>query len=515
MIRRYIAILVTAGLAACDPSVSPDPGSGPPDAPGGNSPPPSGTSSLTFESGPVRPLALSADGSHVYVANTPNGSLDILRVTPDAISKGRPFLYDAPASSSNGEAACASCHMFGDTDTLAWDLGNPDADIVETPINVKGKRAAPTTINGNGDVARLHPLKGPMVTQTMRGMVNHGTMHWRGDRVSGYFGTDTSAGPPYDSQLAFKNFIVAFDGLLGRDTQIADADMQTFSDFALSIVMPPNPIRNLDNSRTDAQARGLAFFMGCDGLDSVTGAPVACQDGRPPAGGGHFADGVAGIGRGNPCEGCHRLDPASGFFGTDGEMAFGGQLQTMKIPQLRNLYTKVGMFGVLGDGTSRGPQVRSTGFQNGGAVDTVFRFVSAPLFQPNAAGTTGFIGGDDQRRDVEQFILAFDTDLAPIVGQQITLDATNAAVTGPRIDLLIARARTPFVSKLLGGAVTECDLVARGVIDGHATTFTLAADGRFTADGDAGAISDAALRAIASVPGQQITYTCLPPGWPH
>jgi DNA-binding beta-propeller fold protein YncE len=449
-------------------------------------------------------LARRAETSHVVLPSPES----------EAIIKGRHFLYDAQASSSNGEAACASCHMFGDTDTLAWDLGNPDADVIQTPITVKGRRAAPSTINGNGDVATLHPLKGPMVTQTLRGMVNHGSMHWRGDRVSGYFGTDTSTVPPFDSQLSFKNFIVAFSGLLGRQVQIADADMQTFSDFALAVIMPPSPIRNLDNVLTDAQARGRKFFMGCDGLDSITGAPVVCQDGRPPAGGGHFADGVPGAGRGNPCEGCHRLDPASGFFGTDGEMGFGGQPQTMKMPQLRNLYTKVGMFGVLG-GTSTGPQIRTGGFQNGGAVDTVFRAASNALFNPNAAGTTGFTGGDPQRRDVEQWFLAFDTDLAPIVGQQITLDATNATVTGPRIDLLIARARTPFVSKVLGGSVTECDLVARGVFGGDAKTFTLAADGTFAPDGGGTAISDAALRAKASVPGQAITYTCLPPGWAH
>jgi hypothetical protein len=34
---------------------------------------------------------------------------------------------------------------------------------------------------------------------------------------------------------------------------------------------------------------------------------------------------------------------------------------------------------------------------------------------------------------VEQYLLAFDTDLAPIVGQQVTLTAANAAAVGPRI----------------------------------------------------------------------------------
>ncbi len=30
-----------------------------------------------------------------------------------------------------------------------------------------------------------HPLKGPMTTQSLRGMANHGPMHWRGDRTGG------------------------------------------------------------------------------------------------------------------------------------------------------------------------------------------------------------------------------------------------------------------------------------------------------------------------------------------
>jgi hypothetical protein len=37
----------------------------------------------------------------------------------------------------------------------------------------------------------------------------------------------------------------------------------------------------------------------------------------------------------------------------------------------------------------------------------------------------------------------------------------------------------------------------------------------FTPDDGGPAVSDAALRALAAVAGQQITYTCLPPGWPH
>lgn len=41
--------------------------------------------SFTFESGPVRPLALSPDGNRLFVSNTPNASLDIFEVTGDGL----------------------------------------------------------------------------------------------------------------------------------------------------------------------------------------------------------------------------------------------------------------------------------------------------------------------------------------------------------------------------------------------------------------------------------------------
>ena len=44
---------------------------------------------------------------------------------PLAVRNGRKFMADANLTSSNGEAACGSCHVDGDLDSLAWDLGNP------------------------------------------------------------------------------------------------------------------------------------------------------------------------------------------------------------------------------------------------------------------------------------------------------------------------------------------------------------------------------------------------------
>ena len=44
-----------------------------------------------------------------------------------------PAVADAEVSSANGEAACASCHVFGNMDDLAWDLGDPSGVRVSNP----------------------------------------------------------------------------------------------------------------------------------------------------------------------------------------------------------------------------------------------------------------------------------------------------------------------------------------------------------------------------------------------
>jgi hypothetical protein len=41
---------------------------------------------IAFESGQVRPLALSADGSRLFAVNTPNGTLDVFTVTATGLA---------------------------------------------------------------------------------------------------------------------------------------------------------------------------------------------------------------------------------------------------------------------------------------------------------------------------------------------------------------------------------------------------------------------------------------------
>jgi DNA-binding beta-propeller fold protein YncE len=382
---------------------------------------------------------------------------------PDVVD-GRPFLYDAVATSGNGEASCSSCHIFADFDSLAWNLGDPD---LATSIN---NQPSATILPPE---TTFHPMKGPMTTQTLRGLATHGGMHWRGDRVDGFFGTDPCTEPtgaPCNEDLSFRNFIVAFEGLVGKEGTISAAEMQDFTDFVLQIVLPPNPVRALDNSLTPDQQNGANLFDG----------PIT--------------DTVA------TCNGCHRLDPAQGFFGSGGEQSFEGEPQNFKIAHMRNLYAKVGMFGNSAGGGNTGQQVRGFGFLHDGSVDTVQNFLSAPVFSLNPA----------QERDLEQFSLAFPTDLAPIVGQQVTLTATNGAAVNPRIDLMIARAATPFTSLMLGGVVTECDLVVKGSVGGQPRGWVRESGGLFRDDQN-NSVSDASLRALAATEGP-LTYTCAPPG---
>jgi hypothetical protein len=68
-------------------------------------------------------------------------------------------------------------------------------------------------------------------------------------------------------------------------------------------------------------------------------------------------------------------------------------------------------------------------------------------------------------------VLAFDTDLAPVVGQQVTLTSTNSSVAGPRISVLEQRAGAMFTSKVLGRSTTECELVAKVIVKGFSKGF--------------------------------------------
>src|SRR5262249_19486380 len=171
---------------------------------------------------------------------------------PPSIVTGRRFLYDARFSSSHGDSACASCHVFGDFDSLAWDLGNPDGKVTNDPGPFTSALFNLFTQQPMAPI--FHPMKGPMTTQSLRGLANHGPMHWRGDRTGG---NDAPSAQPdsgtFDERAAFAKFSAGFTDLLGRKTALPQADMDAFTDFILQITYPPNPNRSLDNVLTADQ----------------------------------------------------------------------------------------------------------------------------------------------------------------------------------------------------------------------------------------------------------------------
>lgn len=430
-------------------------------------------------------------------------SLGMPNPEPASVVDGRPMLYDATRFSGNGEATCSSCHIFGDMDDLAWDLGNPDDSVSKGSIPIVFGNLLPllslagvainSPLNGTGVPQDFHPMKGPFTTQTLRGMRNSGAMHWRGDRSVGDLGSD-----PFDSTISFKNFQGAFQGLIGSPTRPSAADMQRFADFQLQVQLPPNPIRNLDNSLTASQQRGADFYSGPRPSDGINNSALEAIFGKTS-----FS-----------CNGCHALDASKGFFGTGMNQSFEGLTQIVKIPHLRNQYAKIGMFGnppvtFFGQpgNTNTGDQIRGFGFTGDGSADTLFRFFSATVFNPTANSGFPQANPDGARRDMEQFMLAFDTDLAPVVGQQVTLTSTNAGAANPRIDLLMRRAAAPFMSKALDGLTVECDLVATVARNGRVDSFLYDPTSRLF-----GTLSDSALRALATTPGQEVTYTAATPG---
>ena len=477
------------------------------------------------------------------------GHVQMWNPEPSTITAGRKFLYDATHTSALGDQACASCHIGGDFDGLAWDLGNPGG--IPLPITTafaqeSDLRAVPEAVIVSffgpviaGVFAAYMPVKGPMTTQSLRGLDNHGSMHWRGDRNGAVqqFGAPfldggghpvVSAQPNggmFDEFNAFKSFNVAFPGLVGNPAPLPDSDMTAFTNFMLEATYPPNPIRNLDNSLTPAQAAGRAFYFN------------------------EHADGTeAPVDRFHDCNGCHTLNPAGntgatrhpGFFGTDGRLSFENEAQMFKIPHLRNAYQKVGMFGSSPDKVinvaSLVPPlnptvdaVRGFGYLHDGSIGNLEHFLTPISFlrttgpltaqgittPPNPDGIPLFADDADPlnpakgisleglrlRRAISEFVLAFDTNMMPIVGQQVTLTGSNAASTGARIDLLEAQA-----------AAGACDLVVHGTVCEQEMGFVLA-NGAFMPDvSGEPALSDSALRKLVRRHDDALTFTCVPSG---
>ncbi|WP_309386484.1 cytochrome c peroxidase [Cerasicoccus frondis] len=153
------------------------------------------------------------------LGETPAGSHDPL---PETIAAGRGFLFDARLS-GNGTVSCATCHIDADRDGLAWDLGDPNGEMV-TVLGADLSLHDPTLYERS-----LHPMKGPMMTQTLRGIKGQAPFHWRGDKPT------------------LQSFNSNYEKLMAGE-EISDEAIDALAAYIESIGLHPNPNQNLDRS---------------------------------------------------------------------------------------------------------------------------------------------------------------------------------------------------------------------------------------------------------------------------
>jgi YVTN family beta-propeller protein len=318
-----------------------------------------------------RGLTVHPTAGYLYVANRLSNTLSVVSTatssvvrevgigaydpTPTVIKSGRGFLYDAKLS-GNGTAACAACHIDADNDLIAWDLGDPGGAMQTVP-------------SGTGGTTSLHPMKGPMTTQTLRGLNGTAPFHWRGDRAD------------------FLAFNGAFAALMGG-SQLSGTDMAAFRDFINTVAFPGgNPNRGIDNS-----------------------LPASLGAGNPSAGQNTYQN--EPFTGSVTCNSCHALASA----GTN-RLIFPGSVlaepQAMKVSQLRNLFTRVGFNRGVG-----AQSVLGFGYTHDGALATLFEFLSQPVFGSFAGDTT-------RKNNLVAFLLCFDTGVHPAIGYSRTVTSAN------------------------------------------------------------------------------------------
>lgn len=344
-----------------------------------------------------RGLALNAATRKLYVLNRISNTISVIDTTirivvrelavgfdptPASIRAGRGFLYDAKLS-GNGTGSCASCHIDGDMDHLAWDLGDPNGAV--------------TIIPNAGRLLAMHPMKGPMTTQTLRGLVNLTPLHWRGDR------------------LEFAAFNPAFEALMGG-TKLTDADMGAFTAYINTLLFQPNPNQNLDRTFSTSVFGGDAAA----GRQTYVTVPLVLPENVP-------------------CNTCHAANPGPGsnrFIqqAIPGSMNFA---QPQKVPQLRNLYQKA-----LFSQTS-GPTIDGFGLNHDGHVTNIQEFLSGGAF----ARFT-----DTERRNIAAFVMSFDTGTAPAVGYSRTVTAASLAGAADDWTLLEAQAKVKNIDLIAHGS---------------------------------------------------------------
>ena len=336
-----------------------------------------------------RALALNASGSRLYVLNRLANSLSVVDPatasllgeiplgscdpTPASHKAGRGYLFDARLS-GNGTSSCASCHLDADNDGLAWDLGDPKGDLV----TVLGQNLSGHDLALQNRV--MHPMKGPLVTQTLRGLTAGQKFHWRGDRAT------------------LSDFNATFRDLMGGDL-VGEDDIADLQAYLLGLKHHPNPNRNLDNTR-----------------------PASLQGGNANTGRLLFLNHTK-----SHCAVCHTLPT-----GSDNNidlMQEVGSSQPVKTAPLRTVYQRVAFSNKVGSQSLSGFGLLKDG---SGTAD------SLPI---GHAYVLDDLAALQEFRDLTAFLLSFDTGTPPVTGYSRTVASVPPLGSPAEADLALLEAR--------------------------------------------------------------------------
>ncbi len=380
---------------------------------------------------------VSASSASV-VAEVPAGSYD---PTPNAVRLGRGFLYDARLS-GNGTQSCASCHIDGHRDELAWDLGDPGGQMLTVASQPVG---SPFPLN-----VQMHPMKGPMTTQTLRGLLGLEPLHWRGDRAD------------------FTQFNGAFASLLGG-TILSDADMGAFRDFVNTIVMPANPNLNLDRTMP-------ATFPPGDPNAGNTAAGQNTYLNEPY---------VAG----QRCNTCHLLPTGSNR--TIIPSIALQESQSFKVPQLREIFAK--KFFVK---SPTAVSLSGFGLTHDGVDPDLFTFLSRPVFG-------SFSNDTARKRNLSAFVMCLDTGTAPATGYARSIRSATLGAATADWSVLEAQA-----------ASGNINLIARAQFSGnnHGLLYRPASNDYLSDQSGLGPFSRAQLQTMITAGTVTLTLVGVPPG---
>jgi len=410
-------------------------------------------------------LALDEAGQRLFVLNRHASSLSVVDLTDDSsieiplgfdptpanVRDGRILFYDGEGSSAHGDLSCASCHVFGGVDDIAWDLGDPQGDFLPPPAGAE-----------DDSLIGFHPMKGPMTTQPLKGLAGTEPLHWRGDRS------------------VLGDFNGAFVSLLGRGSTLSGSELQLFEDFTFSMRYAPNPNLGLDGS-----------------------LPVSIAGGDPALGQEFFYTPIPE--GGGSCAICHENPSGNGPEVLAAIRVQALSNQDMTVPQLRTVYQKTrfrpqAAFTVRSYGTTHNgsngdlnPHQLTLG-QDGGSF-------AIRGEKPLGGGARSFDPTLD-KADIEAFLRCFDTGTHPVVGAQWTMDGANEGAGSARVSTMVSVADAGPAGLIAKGR--DLSLQARG--------WTYTGGGAWISDRMAEpAMTLAELLALAG-PGTEITFTGVLPG---